>query len=89
MARRVKLSTTIAKETMGFLQAKVNAGEAQSVADALDRAVARVRRLENRRRLAAATAAYYNDLNHDELGAERALERDVAMAASEVDVDGE
>ena len=59
---REKLSATVAPETYEFLQKMVSEGEVASLAEALDTVVARVRRPENRERLAAATMTYFEQL---------------------------
>lgn len=82
---RSKLSTTVAPETIDFLERKVASGEASTIAEALDAAIAAVRRLENRRRLAHATAAYFAELDQSE----NALGASLASAASEIDFDQE
>jgi hypothetical protein len=60
---RKKLSTTVSPETYEFLQKMVSEGEVASLAEALDAVVARIRRLENRKRLAAATTTYFEQLD--------------------------
>jgi hypothetical protein len=60
---REKLSTTVSPETYEFLQDMVSEGEVASLAEALDTLVARIRRLENRERLAAATTTYFEQLD--------------------------
>lgn len=82
---RSKISTTIAPETMEFLERKVKLGEASSIAEALDAAIAALRRLENRRRLAKATAEYFAGVGAEE----NALGAEMASAASGVDFNEE
>jgi hypothetical protein len=60
---RKKLSTTVSPKTYEFLQKMVREGEVASLAEALDAIVARIRRLENRKRVAAATATYFERLD--------------------------
>ena len=60
---REKLSATVSAETYEFLQNMVSKGKVASLAEALDAIVARIRRLENRKRLAAATATYFEELD--------------------------
>jgi len=59
------------------------------MAEAVDRVVALARRAESRRRLEAATAAYYASLSGDALEEEKKLELAVASSSSLVDFDGE
>lgn len=87
--RRQKLSTTIAPENQAFLQSLVKRGKASSLADAVDRTVTAARRAEARKKLEAATIAYYASLSGESLKQERKLERAVGYAASQVDFDGE
>lgn len=89
MSTRAKLSTTVAPETIRFLQHKVESGEAGSVSEALDAVVARIRRLENRRRLSEATARYFDELDETAVGEETALGASLSSMASQIDVDKE
>jgi len=80
---RAKLSTTVAPETYRYLASLVKSGRAGSLAEAVDEAVEYFRRNENRRRLARATAEYF-DTTVEELrgpGKTRALaqSRQIAM----------
>jgi len=88
-ANRQKISTTIAPETNTFLKSLIRQGKASSLADAIDWAVAVVRRMESRRRLEAATAAYYESLSGEALEEEKKLELAAGGVASLVDFDGE
>lgn len=88
-ANRQKISTTIAQETNAFLKSLIRQGKASSLADAIDWAVAVVRRMESRRRLEAATAAYYESLSGDILEEEKKLELAVSAAPSLLDFDAE
>jgi hypothetical protein len=53
----MKLSTTVAAENFTFLETMVSTGRTDSIAEAVDLAIARLRRVENRDRLGAATAS--------------------------------
>lgn len=86
---RAKLSTTVSPETYEFLEQMVNSGEAATIAEAVDQSIARVRQLENRKRLARATARYFEQLGPEELAAENELGQDMAAGAMEVDFDKE
>jgi CHAT domain-containing protein len=88
-ASRSKLSTTVAAENYQFLVALVEKGEAASLAEAVDEAVAQLRRSENRRRLAKATSAYFESLSPEELSEESSLANSMHKAAGAVDFDRE
>lgn len=86
---RAKLSTTVSQATYEFLEQMVDSGEVSSMAEAVDRSIARVRQLENRKRLAAATARYFEQLSQEAMAEENALAQDMAAAGSEIDFDKE
>lgn len=86
---RAKLSTTVSRETLEFLEHKVASGEAASLAEAVDIVIRRVRQLENRQRLAAATARYFDELEPRAAAEENAIARDLVSAASAIDFDKE
>lgn len=86
---RAKLSTTVSQETYEFLEHMVDSGEVSSMAEAVDRSIAKVRQLENRKRLAAATARYFEQLSPEAMAEENALAQDMAAAGSEIDFDKE
>jgi hypothetical protein len=86
---RAKLSTTIDARNFEYLRSKVAAGEAANLAEALDRLLRKLRKLENRERLAAATSQYFDTLDSEALADENALARDLSSAASRIDVDKE
>jgi Arc/MetJ-type ribon-helix-helix transcriptional regulator len=88
-AARAKLSTTVSSETLQFLERKVASGQAASLAEAVDSAIRRVRQLENRQQLAAATARYFDQLHPRAAAEENALARGQALAASTIDFDKE
>lgn len=88
-AARSKLSTTLAAENYQFLVALVEKGEAASLAEAVDEAVAQLRRSENRRRLAKATSAYFESLSPEELSEESSLANSMHKAAGAADFDRE
>jgi hypothetical protein len=88
-SNRRKISTTVAPETDAFLKSLVRRGKAANLAEAVDRVVAMARRAESRRRLEAATAAYYDSLSGQQLKEENDLELAVAHASSLVDYDAE
>ena len=63
MAHREKLSTTVAPESYTYLRSLVRRGKARNLAQALDIALARLRKLDNRARLERDTAAYFAALS--------------------------
>ena len=86
---RTKLSTTVSPATMEFLEKKVALGHATSVAEAVDAAIEKVRLLENRERLAAATTRYFAQLGGRATSEETALGHGLASAACKVNFDEE
>ena len=86
---RSKLSTTVSPETLEFLEHKVATGEAASLAEAVDLVIRTVRQLENRQRLAAATARYFDELEPRAAAEENAIARDLASATKAIDFDQE
>ena len=86
---RTKLSTTVSPETLEFLERKVASGEAASLAEAVDIVIRKVRQLENRQRLAAATARYFDELEPRAAAEESTIAHDFASAASGIDFDQE
>jgi Arc/MetJ-type ribon-helix-helix transcriptional regulator len=86
---RAKLSTTVASETYEFLERMVESGQAASLAEALDASIARVRQMENRKRLANATARYFERLDSHTMADENALAEDMMSAGSTIDFDKE
>jgi hypothetical protein len=86
---RAKLSTTVSLQTYQYLERKVKSGEAESIAEALDESIYRVRRIENRERLAKVTEAYFNQLSPAAIAEESELARDVASLSDGIDFDDE
>jgi hypothetical protein len=84
---REKLSTTVSAETYRFLQEMVDQGEVASLAEAVDAVVDRIRRLENRRRLADATTRYFEQLDPKAEAEEHALAEGLSAAAGAIDFD--
>jgi hypothetical protein len=85
---RVKLSTTVSRETYSFLSGMVKTGQTRTLAEALDLAISLVRKIENRKRLADATTGYFEHLDSETMGGENALARDMESAAR-IDFDQE
>jgi hypothetical protein len=86
---RQKISTTIAPETLAYLEQIVDSGEAATLAGAIDVAVERLRAAENRDRLERDTAAYFDQMSDEELSEERRLASALAASARRLDVDRE
>jgi len=86
---RAKLSTTVSAQTLEFLEKKVASGQAASLAEAVDAAIRKIRHLENRQRLAAATAQYFDQLGRPAAEEENALAHDLASAAGMINFDEE
>lgn len=84
---RAKLSTTVAAENFTFLEALVSSGRTDSIAGAVDLAIARLRRAENRQRLERATAAYFDGLGTEAQTEEQTMARQFHTSASGVDFD--
>jgi hypothetical protein len=81
---RVKLSTTIGAQNLEFLKQLVKRGQAATLAEAVDIAITRVRRLENRSRLAQATARYFEQLDSDATREESALAHDLMSRSKNI-----
>jgi hypothetical protein len=88
MARRQKISTTVAPETYAYLKRLVKSGRARNVAEALDQSLARLRREERRARLESATATYFDGLPPQTAEVEASLETALDQSADEINVDG-
>ncbi len=86
MAQRKKLSTTIGANSYAYLQNMVKAGRAESVGEAVDRAVEMARKVENRATLERETAAYFKGLT-SQCAEETALEDALSSASQEMDFD--
>ena len=87
MARRQKISTTVAVESYAYLRRLVAMGKARNLAEALDFTLARVRRAEQRARLEQATASYFAGLTPEAAKEESGLEAALDEAASEIEFD--
>ena len=86
---RAKLSTTVAPENYEYLTQIVKSGKAASVAEVVDQAIENLRRAQNRRRLARATAEYFDSLSPDALAEESSLADSLGDAAAGIDFDRE
>jgi len=88
-AARAKLSTTVAAENFDFLNSLVAAGKVATIAEAVDKVVQDFRRADNRRRLAQATAHYFDQLSPTALAEENQISTALSEAASTIDFDKE
>ena len=84
---RMKLSTTVAAENFTFLESMVRFGRTNSIAEAVDLAITRLRRLENRTRLEAATTEYFAGLTPKAEAEEQKLANLLHSTASSLDFD--
>jgi len=82
---RQKISTTIAPQTLEFLESLIANRDAQNLAEALDLAIEKLQVHENRERLAEATAAYFDNLNDAEAAEEQRLEAALAQTSAGID----
>jgi hypothetical protein len=87
MQRRKKLSTTISPEGYAFLRSLIRGGKARNLAQAVDLVLAEFRRIDNRRRLARATAQYYNEASQAAIDEENSLAAAFDSASGEISVD--
>ena len=85
--QRKKLSTTIASSSFGYLTTMVKSGRAESVGEAVDKAVELARRVEDRATLEHRTAAYFNDLQNEAQTEELELESALSAVSQEFDFD--
>jgi hypothetical protein len=86
---RQKISTTIAPDTLDYLEKMVESGEAATLAKAIDIAVTRLRAAENRECLERDTAAYFEQMSDDESFEETRLAAALSQSARGIDVDRE
>jgi hypothetical protein len=86
---RQKISTTVAPETMSYLEDLIARGEAYNLAEAVDLAVERLRAVENRERLERDTIAYFEQLSPEALKEETELGAALAASGKAIDVDRE
>ena len=87
MQQRKKLSTTIGASNYAYLHSMVKAGKAESVGQAVDKAVETARRLDNRATLERQTAAYFKGLTSKAAAEETDLEDALSNASQEMDFD--
>ena len=85
--QRKKLSTTIASSSFGYLNTMVKSGRAESVGEAVDKAVELARRVEDRASLEQRTASYFEDLSAEAHAAELELESALSAVSKEFNFD--
>ena len=85
--QRRKLSTTIGTGSYDYLHKMVKTGEAESVGQAVDKAVEIARRLDSRATLERSTAAYFEGLPAAAAAEEADLEDALSAATPEIDFD--
>ena len=86
---RQKISTTISPVTLSYLQALIEHGEVQNLAESIDLAIERLLVFENRERLENDTAAYFDNMSPEESAEEERLASALSQAARGVDFDRE
>ncbi len=84
---RKKLSTTIGANNYAYLYGMVKAGRAESVGEAVDKAVEMARRVDNRATLERQTAVYFKGLTSHAAAEENHLEDALSAASREMDFD--
>ena len=84
---RQKISTTISRETFDCLEGFIRAGEARTLAEALDLAIEKLLVHENRERLANDMDAYYANMTDAEAAEERRLEAALSQTSEGIDFD--
>ena len=85
--QRKKLSTTIGASNYAYLHSMVKAGRAESVGQAVDKAVEIARKLDNRATLERQTAAYFKGLTSKAAAEETDLEDVLSAVSQEMDFD--
>jgi len=86
---RAKISTTIARENYQYLDSMIDSGKASNLAEALDKVVARYRRLVRRSEMEKATTDYFNRLPEQAVREESELAASSHRLASTIDFDRE
>jgi hypothetical protein len=85
--QRKKLPTAIGANNYAYLHNLVKAGRAESVGEAMDKAVEMARRLDNRATLERQTAAYFKGLTPRAAAEETDLEDALSTGSQEMDFD--
>ena len=84
---RKKLSTTVGAQNYSYLQKMVKTGKAESVGEAVDKAVEIARRLDNRAALDRETARYFARMEPGVAAEEADVESALSAASQEFDFD--
>lgn len=87
MNRRHKVSTTVAPESLAYLQSLIKRGKARNLANAVDLAIARARSAESRARLERDTRAYFEGLTPKVWKEESSLATALGQGLDEVDLE--
>ncbi len=85
MVNRKKLSTTIGATSYAYLHRMVKAGKAESVGDAVDRAVEVARRVDSRAALDRETQRYFSTMTTEAAAEEAELEDALSAVSQEFD----
>lgn len=86
---RQKISTTISPQALAYLERLIKNRSAETLAEAIDLAIDRLRAYENRERLAHDTATYFDQLSAKAIQEEDLLATALAGSARGLDVDRE
>ena len=86
---RPKISTTVAPETLSYLEKLISKGEVHTIAEAIDLLVERLQSAENRERLELDTAAYFERLSPEALAEESDLAAVLSASTRGLDFDRE
>ncbi len=86
---RQKISTTISPQALAYLENLIKRNEAATLAEAIDLAIARLSKYENRERLENDTTLYFERLSAKALAEEDQLAAALAGSARGLDVDRE
>jgi len=86
---RQKISTTVSVATLSYLQKLIEAGEARTLAEAIDLTVQQLLAYENRERLARDTSAYFDGLSPEVAKEESELGAALAGSIRRIDFDRE
>jgi hypothetical protein len=87
MLQRKKLSTTIGANNYAYLHKMVKTGRAESVGQAVDKAVELARKLDSRATLERETAEYFKSRDSAVTAEETDLEKALSAASQEMDFD--
>jgi hypothetical protein len=86
---RQKISTTVSRGSLAYLEKLIKDGEARNLAEAIDLSIQKLLVYENRERLARDTAAYFDNMTPEELEEENRLAAALAGSVKGIDFDRE